>query len=175
MSEQSGPGRPMDEETRARIRAVARRVDRVNGWLHIGGALPPEDYDKLASAGVTHVVDLRRDEENIGDVSGLAELGIQRFQVPVRNQAAPVFEQLVEITQWFAGSDESASLYVHCGGGFGRAAAMTVALLVHGGTSADDAIEEVRATRPEIRLNEEQLAWLREVEARTSESRRNAS
>ena len=167
MSEQTtGPGRAMDEEARARIRAVARRVDRVNDWLHVGGALPPEDYDKLAGAGVTHVVDLREAHEDIGDVSGLEALGISRRQVPVPNQSAPQFEQLVEVAQWFDGSDEEATLYVHCGGGFGRAAVMSVALLVHQGSSVDDAVEAVKGVRPEIRLNEEQMNWLREVEAR---------
>jgi protein-tyrosine phosphatase len=156
----------MDEETRARMRAAARRVDRINAWLHIGGALPPEEYGKLKDAGVTHVVDLREEHEDIGDVSGLDALGISRRQLPVRNQSAPRFEQMVEVTQWFDANDEQATLYVHCGGGFGRAAVMSAALLVHAGAGVDAAVDLLRQARPEIRLNEEQMRWLRQVEAR---------
>jgi protein-tyrosine phosphatase len=175
MSEHTtGPGRPMDDETRARMRAAARRIDRVNEWLHLGGAVPPEEYNRLSEAGITHVVDLRQDEEEIGDVSSLEAMGIERIQVPVRNGAAPVFEQLIQVRQWFEGAEDSASLYVHCGGGFGRAAVMSVALLVHEGTGVDEAIELVREARPEIRLNEEQMVWLREIEARVSGARPDA-
>ena len=164
----------MDDETRARMRAAARRIDRVNEWLQVGGAVPPEDYDKLTDAGVTHVVDLRQDEEGIGDVTPLRDMGIERIQVPVPNGAAPVFEQLIQVTQWFGGADDSATLFVHCGGGFGRAAVMSVALLVHEGAGVDAAIQLLKDARPEIRLNEEQMAWLREVEARLSEGRPDA-
>ena len=165
-----GPGAPLDDETRARLRAARGRVDRVNAWLHVGGALSPDAYQKLVSSGVTHVVDLRQDHEDIGDVSKLEDLGIQRLQVPVPNQHAPQLEQLSEVSSWFEDSQESASLYVHCGGGFGRAAVMSVALLVQKGATVDAAIEQVKAARPEIRPNEEQMTWLREVEARRGET-----
>ena len=170
MSERgSGPGREMDDETRARMRAAAKRIDRVNRWLHVGGAVPPDEYGRLTDAGITHVVDLRQNEEPIGDVSALGDLGIERIQVPVRNGAAPVFEQLLQVAEWFEGGDDSAALFVHCGGGFGRAAVMSVALLVHYGVSVDAAIESVKEARPEIRLNDEQLGWLREVQEKVGE------
>ena len=47
---------------------------------------------------------------------------------------------------------------------------MSVALLVQKGATVDAAIEQVKAARPEIRLNEEQMTWLREVEARRGET-----
>ena len=43
---------------------------------------------------------------------------------------------------------------------------MAVGLLVAQGTALDDAIRQVREARPEMRLNDEQLAWLRTVEER---------
>lgn len=43
---------------------------------------------------------------------------------------------------------------------------MAVGLLVQQGTPLEEAIEKVRSARPEMRLNDEQLAWLRALEAR---------
>jgi protein-tyrosine phosphatase len=117
------------------------------------------------------VVDLRQDEE-LGEDNGppptlrLNELGISRWQVPVANGQAPTLEQLAEAQSWFDAQGDGATLYVHCGGGFGRACTLAVGLLVDRGASLDDALQQVRDARPEMRINEEQLEWLRSVEQR---------
>jgi protein-tyrosine phosphatase len=144
------------------MRAAARRIDRVNDWLHVGGAIPPEEYDRFGQAGITHVVDLR--EENEADPARLEVLGITRRHVPVPDRGAPTMEQLTEVVTWFDEQNGESAIYVHCGGGFGRAATMAVALLVQQGNALEMAVEQVRAARPEIRLNDDQLAWLRAVE-----------
>jgi hypothetical protein len=43
---------------------------------------------------------------------------------------------------------------------------MAVALLVDRGASLDDALQQVREARPELRINDQQLDWLRSVEER---------
>jgi protein-tyrosine phosphatase len=144
------------------LRAARARIDRVNLWLHVGGALPSSDYERLREAGITHVVDLREDSDS--DVVRLKGLGIDQRHVPVPDHGPPTIKQLVEIAGLVAGPGAGACVYVHCKGGFGRAATMAAGLLVAQGMAVDDAIEQVRQARPEMRLNEDQLAWLRSVE-----------
>lgn len=153
-----------DDAARAAMRAAARRIDRITDRLHIGGAIPADEYHRLAEAGVTHVVDLREAHEV--DESRLAELSADRKHVPVPNHGAPTLQQLKDVGAWLAEQGDDATLYVHCQGGFGRASTMVIGLLVQQGTSVAEAEEQVRAARPEIRLNDEQRAWLRAVEAR---------
>lgn len=142
------------------MRVARGRIDRVNDWLHLGGALPPGDYERLHAAGITYVVDLR--EESDSDVARLNNLGIKQRHVPVPDNGPPSAAQLVDITALICQGD--ACLYVHCKGGFGRAATMAAGLLVAQGLAVEDAIEQVRAARPEMRLNDAQLQWLREIE-----------
>jgi protein-tyrosine phosphatase len=145
-------------------RDARTRIDRVNDWLHLGGALPPGDYERLHAAGVTHVIDLR--EESDADTARLATLGIARHHVPVPDHSAPSLAQLVDVARLLGADGESACMYVHCKGGFGRAATMAVGLLVVQGVALDDAVAQVQKARPEMRLNDEQLVWLRELEER---------
>src|SRR5712691_10010667 len=98
------------------MRAAATRIDRVNDWLHLGGALPPEEYERLRDAGITHVVDLR--EDSVADVERRQNLGIAQRHVPVPDHSPPTIEQLVDIGGWLAKEDDGAATYVHCKGGF---------------------------------------------------------
>lgn len=147
---------------REALRVARSRIDRVNEWLQLGAALPPADYRRLREAGVTHVVDLR--EESDSDRPHLQTLGIEPRHVPVPDNGPPTIEQLVEITALVDKADADACLYVHCKGGFGRAATMAAGLLVARGSRVDDAIDQVRLARPEIQINEAQFDWLRDVE-----------
>jgi protein tyrosine phosphatase (PTP) superfamily phosphohydrolase (DUF442 family) len=163
-NETPSPPPAADDPHRAAMRAAIKRIDRVNNRLHLGGALPAEEYPRLRDAGITHVVDLREDSEVDADPAPLKELGIARRQVPVPNRGAPTADQLFELARWFDANNADGQIYVHCGGGFGRAATMGVGLLILWGTGLDDAVQQVRQARPEIRLNADQLTWLRAVE-----------
>jgi protein-tyrosine phosphatase len=157
----------MSEEQRARMRAAARRIDRVNDWLQVGGAIPVEEFERLQQAGVTRVLDLREEHEDpTPGIETLQELGISKMRVAVVNGSAPTLEQFDVAIDWLEGNEDDAALYVHCGGGFGRACTMAVGLLVHRGSSLDQALEQIRAARPEMRINDVQLEWLRSVEGR---------
>ena len=144
--------------------AARKRVDHVNEWLRVGAAVPADEYERLREAGVTHVVDLREEDE--ADIARLATLGIVHRHVPVPNNTAPTTEQLAAVADWFADeADDSSAMYVHCAGGFGRAGTMADGLLVHSGLTLEEAEHTVRAARPEISINDEQRAWLRDLEA----------
>jgi protein-tyrosine phosphatase len=141
-------------------RAAAKRIDRINDWLCVGGALPAQEYLRFQEAGITHVVDLP--EEAPSDQDALEALGIRRQHVPVPDRGPPSTAQLVEVAHWLGNRDHGVSVYVHCKGGFGRAATMAVGLL--DGNGLNDAVDQVRSAHPEMRLNDEQLARLRLVE-----------
>jgi protein-tyrosine phosphatase len=166
-NEESNQLPPSDDQQRAAMRAAAKRIDRVTDWLRVGGALPPEEYERLREAGIDHVVDLR--EEGGAEPARLKELGILQRHVPVPNQSPPTIEQLGDVANWLS-EQPRATVYVHCQGGFGRAATMAIGLLVFHGTALDDAVEQVRKVRPEIRLNAKQMAWLRSVALQRSRS-----
>jgi protein-tyrosine phosphatase len=166
------PSRAPDDARREAMRTAARRIDRVNEWLQLGGALPPEEYGRLCQAGITHVVDLR--EEGPDDVTALEAFELARQHVPVPDQGAPMMEQLIATGAWLRKRHDKACAYVHCGGGFGRASTMAVGLLLLEAMPLEDAIAMVRTARPEIRINAEQLAWLRDVEARLAGDRKRS-
>jgi protein-tyrosine phosphatase len=144
------------------LRAARGRIDRVNDWLCLGGALPPADYGRLCESGITHVVDLR--EESDTDTARLRALGIEQRHVPVPDHGPPTIQQLVDVTTVVVEGHAASNVYVHCKGGFGRAATMAAGLLVAQGVTVDEAIAQVRQARPEMRLNDAQLEWLREGE-----------
>lgn len=150
-----------DDPQRGANRAAGKRIDRVNEWLHLGGALSPDEYQRLRAAGITHVIDLREDDD--ADAERLQTLGIARRHVPVPDRGPPTTQQLVEVAGWAHKAHNNVAMYVHCKGGFGRAATMAVGLLIVEGIALDAAVEQVRAARPEMRLNDEQMAWLRVV------------
>jgi protein-tyrosine phosphatase len=163
MTNENTGGQSSDETARrAAMAAASKRIDRVRPWLQVGGALAPEDYERLQAAGVTHVVDLREDAEVDAGVEQLATFGIERRQVPVPNRKAPTTQQVLEVLDWLP--SDGASVYVHCQGGFGRAGTMAVGLLVQSGRTVEEAEREVRASRPEININDAQRAWLEELE-----------
>jgi protein-tyrosine phosphatase len=166
-NEESNQPPPSEDPQRVAMRAAAKRIERVTDWLHVGGALPPEEYGRLRDAGINHVVDLR--EEAAADTARLKELGILQRHVPVPNQSPPTIEQLSDVANWLS-DQPRATVYVHCQGGFGRAATMAVGLLVFHGAAVDDAVEQARKVRPEIRLNAKQMAWLRFVALQRSRS-----
>lgn len=145
------------------MRAARNRIDHVNGWLRLGGAIPASEAERLQEAGVTRIVDLREADEF--EAAQVDYPSIERRHVPVPNHGAPTLAQLQDVTEWLAQQGDENSVYVHCAGGFGRAATMAIGLLVQRGASVDEAEATVRAARPEIRINDDQRDWLRDVES----------
>lgn len=155
----------MDDARRQAIRDAARRIDRVTERLYVGGAIPAGEYQRFVDAGITHLVDVREDSEIDADLALLEQLEIARLQIPVINHTAPTDEQLSKVAAWVGPKDGGPVVYVHCGAGIGRAATIAVGILLHESVPLADAIEKVRKVRPEIHINDDQLDWLRTVEA----------
>lgn len=156
----------MDDTRRQAMRAATRRIDRVTDRLYVGGSIPSGEYQRFVDAAITHLVDVREDSEIDVDLDRLEHLKIARLQISVPNHTPPTDEQLSKVANWIATKDGGAVAYVHCGAGIGRAATMAVGILLHSAIPLTDAIEAVRKVRPEIHINDDQLAWLRTVEER---------
>jgi atypical dual specificity phosphatase len=79
----------------------------------------------------------------------LAKLGAESLHLPVPGSCAPTQEQLElgvrAITEALTREERVA---VHCGAGLGRAGTLLAAYLVSQGSSADQAMQQVRAARP---------------------------
>ena len=86
--QRAGQPQTPDDPQRAANRAAAKRIDRVNEWLHLGGALSPDEYERFRDARITHVVDLRENDD--ADVERLQVLGISRRHAANGRPAAGV-------------------------------------------------------------------------------------
>jgi len=90
----------------------------------IRGAAPsPDGLRDLAAAGVTTVIDLRAEADLASHDELLAELGIERFHVPIRDGQLPTESQAAEVLRIIDGA--AGKVFLHCGAGVGRTGALT--------------------------------------------------
>lgn len=139
-----------------------RNLALVNDTLWRGGAPSSlDEYRDLAVAGVTTIVDLRAEEWVRVDEAALADIGLTRFAIPIRDGQVPTAAQVDR----FLGivSSSPGIVFVHCGAGVGRSGAMVGAYLVRTGQmSPDEAMmRNLAIGTPSL----EQIAWVRGLEA----------
>ncbi|HEV2757496.1 MAG TPA: dual specificity protein phosphatase family protein [Actinomycetota bacterium] len=93
------------------------------------GSHPKEDtFRALAKRGVTTIVDLRAEENLHVDEKLLGDLGITRFNIPLRDGQVPTETQVDQFLSIIENS--KGKVYVHCMAGVGRTGAMVAAYLV---------------------------------------------
>ena len=138
------------------------RVDRVAPWLYLGPALDEGGYRNLREQGVTHVVDLRAEDADDGEL--MAALGLRWRHLPIVDRGAPAPEQMDDLLAWIeaesSGGDEPV-LYLHCHAGLGRTPTVAIALLMHRDIPLADAHRHVRAARPGAQPTAVQDAFLK--------------
>lgn len=110
---------------------------------------------ELLDIGITAEIDLEKErQEKAPDVPVYLWL-------PVTDKEAPTVEQLAAgvglITQM---SKAGKKVYVHCKNGHGRSPTMVAAYLISEGKFVSEAIDLIKAARPEIHLEEVQLKAL---------------
>ena len=90
----------------------------------IRGAAPNADgLRDLAAAGVTTIIDLRAEADLASHDELLADLGIERFHLPIRDGQLPTEAQAAELIRIV--EEAPGKVFLHCGAGVGRTGAMT--------------------------------------------------
>lgn len=104
-----------------------------------GAAPSAQGLRDLAALGVTTVIDLRA-EADVADRSELlAELGIERYHLPIRDGQLPTAVQAAELLRIVQRAD--GKVFLHCGAGVGRTGALTAYYLnATGQTAGVDAL-----------------------------------
>jgi protein tyrosine phosphatase (PTP) superfamily phosphohydrolase (DUF442 family) len=150
--------------------AAIRNFEAVDGTLWRGGAPGAADYRALAAAGVTTVVDLRAEEGLDIPDDLLAELGITRVAIPIRDGQAPTPDQVARFLE--AVDSSEGSVYLHCGAGVGRTGTMAAAYSVSHGSSGWAAMRANLAVGPP---SLEQLAFAASLDDGESPKRPNTA
>ena len=113
---------------------------------------------RFEAAGVDLMIDLTEDRDGLEQYDGLLT-SCARARYPIRDNDVPSVDQMARILDTI---DEALAagrtVYVHCWGGHGRTGTAVGCWLVRHGTTADDAIEQIRGWRrgiPKYGLNPE--------------------
>lgn len=121
---------------------------QITDWLYIGTTPQPEDYPLLHSLGVRLVINMRVEKRPVPDSqdTGLRFLWLPTFDspiipIPIRALQKGVQEALDTI-------EEDDKVYVHCAAGAHRGVAMGSAILIAKGYSPQEAMERIKANRP---------------------------
>lgn len=121
---------------------------QITDWLYIGTTPQSEDYPLLHSLGVRLVINMRMEKRPVPDPqdTGLRFLWLPTFDsplipIPIRALQRGVKEALDTI-------EAGDKVYVHCAAGAHRGVAMGSAILIAQGYSPREAMEQIKANRP---------------------------
>jgi protein-tyrosine phosphatase len=115
-----------------------------------GGIWTAENMEKLAAAGITHVIDM---QVEFDDTPLARPLGVEVLWNPTDDdfQLKPpeLLRRGVEFARKALDRDE-AKVFIHCAAGVHRAPMMSLAVLCSVGWSLEDGIELIEARRPVV-------------------------
>ena len=106
--------------------ADARGIDNlhvVDARVLRGAAPSAQGLRDLAAQGVTTVVDLRAEADLDDRGELLAELGMERFHLPIRDGQLPTADQAQDLLRIV--EEAEGKVFLHCGAGVGRTGALT--------------------------------------------------
>ncbi|MDF2440548.1 MAG: hypothetical protein JWN98_1532 [Abditibacteriota bacterium] len=133
---------------------------QVTPQLWIGGELGPRDWDALQEQGVSVVVNLQHEQQDIFSPREKIE---GYLWLPAPDGMAPSLEQLMQGVTFIRTCAESGQkVFVHCKAGQGRAPLLCACYLIAEGLAPLEAIKHVREARPRTLLTPDQSARLRE-------------
>lgn len=117
---------------------------------------------RLTEMGVRYCVNMRVEFDDAEH-----DLAPEHYcHLPTVDDEAPTLEQLRRGVEFVDGAvSAGGSVYIHCGGGVGRAPTMAAAYFISRGYTLDDAVALIRETRPFIHIMPPQMDQLRRFEA----------
>jgi protein-tyrosine phosphatase len=134
----------------------------VTPQIGLGSAFAPRHVAELRKRGFTAVVDCR--QEATDDAGQLKAAGITFLHLPMLDHAAPSVALLAAGVDWVAahlGRAKGGQVLVHCQAGIGRSPLLVACVLVGQGYPAGQALDMIRASRPRVAPNVQQLEILR--------------
>lgn len=138
-------------------RFTGRRLNlsEVTDQLLVGGAVPLSAYPRLASLGVTFVIDLRA--EGCDDARSLERLGIELLHLPAPDRHGVPVDSLARGVEWALPRLAAGGRgFCHCEHGVGRGPSMALAILVAQGWETTAAYDVLRRARWQAVLNDRQ-------------------
>ncbi len=155
--------RVVDQTWRKISGAPLWRLSEARPQLYLGGQHSARGYPKMQRRGISAIINMR--EERFSDVdAGIA--GQRHLHLPTIDNSPPTIADLSRGAAFV--SDEIArggKVYIHCGVGVGRAPTMAAAYLISIGQAPQDALLEIKRTRPFVHLTAAQRAVLDEFAA----------
>ena len=146
-----------DHAVRRVAGANIRSLSEITPNLHVGGQYRRRGWPRLTSRGITAVVNMRIEFDD--EKAGIAPP--RYLHLPTVDDTAPTLEHLHQGVAFIGEEIErGGAVYVHCGAGVGRAAAMAVAYLVSTGLKPKEAWERIREVRPFVRPSAVQVAQI---------------
>jgi protein-tyrosine phosphatase len=133
---------------------------QVTAGLYVGGELGPRDWEALQAEGISVVVNLQHEQQDVW----APDENIEGYLwLPSPDGMAPSLSQLAQGVSFIRAAVRSGQkVFVHCKAGQGRAPLLCACYLIAEGAKPLEAIKIVREARPRTLLTPDQSARLRE-------------
>jgi predicted protein tyrosine phosphatase len=137
--------------------APIRALSQITPQIHLGGQHNRRGWKTLAARGVTAVVNMRVEYDDLA--AGIAPA--RYLHLPTVDETPPSLAHLEQGVAFVAQEIAAGGVvYVHCASGIGRAATMVAAYLVRQGASPEQAWARIQEVRPFVRPESDQIEQL---------------
>jgi len=135
----------------------------IDSTLAVGGRIRPRDIGKLQRAGITRVVDVRKEYRD--DEVALNKANIELLYLPTPDTYPLSLEDLKRGAQWINEQRKAGQrVLIHCEHGVGRSVLLTAAALVCDGYTPTEAFTLVQNKRWQAAPNRRQALRLNDFE-----------
>jgi hypothetical protein len=135
---------------------------QVTPQLYVGSQFKTNGKRQLDKIGISAVVNMRIEWDDAAHNLAFP----QYLHLPTVDDTAPTIQHLEKGIQFIHDSiQHGGKVYIHCGGGIGRAPTMAAAYLISEGNTLDQALAMIRKVRPFIFITPPQMDLLRQLDS----------